>query len=166
MTAATKPTAARRGHWIPWVFIGLFGVVLAANGTMIVIALATWTGLETTDAYQKGLTYNHTLGAAEAQAALGWQVGFSFAQTGARRGLIEVSLEDRNSHLIKNATVQAELVRPTHGGHDLMVDLPYQRGGKYRQEIELPLAGQWDVRITAIEGGQPYRLSERIYVEP
>jgi nitrogen fixation protein FixH len=62
--------------------------------------------------------------------------------------------------------VRAELVRPTHGGHDLMVDLPYQRGGKYRQEIELPLAGQWDVRITAIEGGQPYRLSERIYVEP
>ncbi len=165
MTATTE-RSTRRGHWIPWVFIGLFGVVLAANGTMIVIALATWTGLETTDAYHKGLTYNRTLGAAEAQAALGWQVDFSFTQTGTQRGLIEVGLADGNGHLIKDAAVRAELVRPTHDGHDLTVDLSYQRGGRYRQEVDLPLAGQWDVRITAIERGQPYRLSERIYVAP
>ena len=37
----------RRSRWIPWAFVAFFGVVLAANAVLIVIAITTWPGLET-----------------------------------------------------------------------------------------------------------------------
>ena len=57
--------------------------MLLANGAMIWLAFATWTGLETEGAYQKGLAYNRTLEEAEAQAALGWQVDLELEQEAA-----------------------------------------------------------------------------------
>jgi nitrogen fixation protein FixH len=48
--AMTMP-AARRSRWIPWAFVAFFGVVLAANAIMIVIAITTWPGLQTQQAY-------------------------------------------------------------------------------------------------------------------
>jgi nitrogen fixation protein FixH len=53
---ARSPQAGDRfGRWIPWSFVGLFFLVLAVNGTMIAIAVSSFTGLETTNAYQRGL---------------------------------------------------------------------------------------------------------------
>ena len=51
----------RRSRWIPWAFVAFFGVVLAANAAMVVIALASWPGLETQQAYQRGLAYDDAL---------------------------------------------------------------------------------------------------------
>ena len=65
---------ASRDRWIPWAFVAFFGVVLAVNAVMIWVAFVTWPGLETTSAYQKGLAYNRTLAASQAQEALGWRV--------------------------------------------------------------------------------------------
>ena len=59
--------ATDRSRWIPYAFLGFFAVVLLANGAMIWLAFATWTGLETEGAYQKGLAYNRTLAETEAQ---------------------------------------------------------------------------------------------------
>ena len=78
--ARALATATDRSRWIPYAFVAFFGVVLLANGTMIGLAFATWTGLETEGAYQKGLAYNRVLDRARAQAALGWRVDLAFAQ--------------------------------------------------------------------------------------
>jgi nitrogen fixation protein FixH len=156
----------RGDRWIPSLFFAFFGLVLIANGSMIVVAFQTWPGLETTNAYQRGLAYNKALAAAAEQAELGWKVGFTFAQEGARRAVVRVDLEDRFGNLLQDAEVRARFVRPTQEGHDLTIDLPHQTGGRYLAEVELPLDGQWDVRIDATSRGQTWRLSERIFVRP
>lgn len=167
MRADPPPLAAdRRGRWIPWAFVAFFGVVLAANGTMIVIAMATWPGLETKSAYQRGLDYNRAIAAAADQAKLGWQVEFAFEQDTNRSGTVRLDLADRFGNLLQRAEVKAAFVRPTHAGDDMVVALPHEYGGRYVRQIELPLAGQWEVRVTIAEGGQEYRLRERIYVAP
>lgn len=155
-----------RGRWIPWAFVAFFGVVLAVNATMIVIALTTWPGLETKDAYQRGLAYNRTIEAAADQAALGWRVDLTFEQTGQRRGVVRLDLADRLGNLLQRAEVRAAFVRPTEDGHDVIVDLPHHQGGRYLAEVELPLAGQWEVRARVVERGQEYRLRERIHLQP
>jgi nitrogen fixation protein FixH len=155
-----------RGRWIPWVFVAFFGVVLVANVTLLVIALSTWTGLETTDAYQRGLAYNRALAAAAEQEALGWRVAFAFTREGDRHGLVEVGLEDRFGNFLQKAEVTARFVRPTQEGYDRTVSLEHQYGGRYSAEVELPLAGQWEIRVNAAEGGQQYQLSKRIFVQP
>ncbi len=155
-----------RGRWIPWLFVAFFGVVLVVNVTLLVAALHTWTGLETTDAYERGLAYNRALAAAAKQEALGWQVTFNFTREADRRGLIEVGLEDRFGNFLQKAEVTARFVRPTQEGYDRTVTVEHQYGARYSAEVELPLAGQWEVRLSAAEGGQQYQLAKRIFVEP
>lgn len=161
------PFSMLRGdRWIPWSFVAFFVVVLVANGSMIVAAFSSWPGLETASAYQRGLAYNRTLAAAKEQAALGWKVDFVFTQDGRRRGVAQIDLADRFGSRLRDAEVRAQFVRPTNEGSDLRVDLAHQNGGRYQAEVELPLEGQWDVRIVASSNGQVYRLSERIVLRP
>lgn len=163
--AAALPESGR-GRWIPWAFVAFFGVVLAVNATMIVIALTSWPGLETKDAYQRGLGYNRTIEAAADQAALGWRVDFAFEPSGERRGVLRLDLADRLGNLLQDAAVRAAFVRPIQDGYDVVVDLPHHHDGRYLAEVELPLAGQWEVRVQAVEGGHTYRLRDRIYLQP
>jgi len=156
----------RGDRWIPWSFVAFFAVVLIANGSLVVLAVKSWPGLETSSAYQRGLAYNKMLAAASEQAELGWKVGFHFVQDGPRRGVVQVDLEDRFGNLLRQAEVRAQFVRPTSEGSDLRLHLAHQTGGRYQAEVELPLEGQWDVRIAASSNGQIYRLSERIFLRP
>ena len=154
------------GHWIPWVFVGLFLVVLAANGTLIYIAVSTFTGLETSDAYKKGLDYNERLVAAERQQQLGWEAVVETKSDAPKQVSLTFTLSDRLEAPITSAEVEAEFVRPVQAGHDLTVQLDDQGGGRYAALVDLPLAGQWDVRLTAKARDSIYRLIERIHVEP
>ena len=163
---ATTVPDERRSRWIPWAFVAFFGVVLAANAAMIVIAIATWPGLDTRQAYQRGLAHDEALASAAAQAALGWQVEFTFEQTGERAGAVRLDLSDRFGNRLQRAEVQVAFIRPTHGGYDLVVDLPHHHGGRYLRDIALPLAGQWEARVHIADRDGEYRLRERIYLKP
>jgi nitrogen fixation protein FixH len=157
---------AGRDRWIQWAFVAFFGVVLLANAAMIWLAFATWTGLETESAYDKGLAYNRTIEEAAAQATLGWRVGLTLAQPAARTLSVGLTLADRHGNLIANAAVDAALVRPTHVGYDRTVEVPHRHGGEYRAEVELPLAGQWDVRLRIEGAGGVWRENRRVYLKP
>jgi nitrogen fixation protein FixH len=167
MAIAIERTAdPGRSRWIPWAFVGFFLVVFAVNGALVWFALSSWTGLEADNSYERGLIYNRALEAEKEQAALGWHAGFSFAQTGARRGMLELSLQDRDGADLRGAKVDALLVRPTREGFDFDLALTEREPGRYLAEVELPLPGQWEVRLAARAGGEVYRLSPRIYVKP
>jgi nitrogen fixation protein FixH len=157
---------AGRDGWIPWAFVAFFGVVLAANGVLIWIAFATWTGLETEGAYQKGLAYNRSLAAARAQDALGWRVDLKLAASGGRLAVLKLTLADRYGDLIEDAKVTAVFMRPTHAGHDVALEVPHTHAGVYRAEAALPFAGVWNLRLVAQSGGDAYRVHRRVYLEP
>ncbi|MGI9490767.1 MAG: FixH family protein [Geminicoccaceae bacterium] len=165
-TGKSPRTGGFFGHWIPWVFVGLFLLVLAANSTMIVIAVSTFTGLETTNAYEKGLNYNNRLAAAAEQESLGWKADLVVTTLGHQRAVLVLQLNDRLGSPITSAEVEAALLRPVREGHDLTAHLDHQGKGRYRAEVALPLPGQWDVQLTANARQKTYRLAERIHIGP
>lgn len=152
------------GSWIPWVFFGLFLLVLAVNGTMITIAVSTFTGLETTNAYEKGLAYNSRLDALAEQESLGWRADFVTTPKGEQRVALVFELSDQLGNPITSADVEATLLRPVQEGHDLKVHLDDQGNGSYAADVDLPLAGQWDIQLTAKARNKTYRLANRIHV--
>lgn len=164
--ARTLDMRSKGSRWIPYAFIAFFGIVLLANGAMIWIAFATWTGLETAGAYQKGLAYNRALNQAETQKSLGWQVDVEFAQADARALAVKLGLADRHGDLIEDASISTTFVRPTHEGHDRVAAIPHRYGGAYEAQIELPLAGQWDVHFTVERAGDVWRATRRVYLRP
>jgi nitrogen fixation protein FixH len=157
----------RRSAWIPWAFVGMFGVVIIANGAMIAVAFDSWTGLETESAYEDGLQYNREIAAAQAQRALGWKVGLAVAEAGGRRLDVTVNLADADGNPFKADELRATFSRPTHEGYDVETWLPHSGApGEHRAEVELPLAGVWDLTIEARSRGRSYRLDRRVEVSP
>ncbi len=163
-TGKSSRTSGFFGHWIPWVFVGLFLLVLVANSTLIVIAVSTFTGLETTNAYEKGLAYNNRLAAAAEQESLGWKADLLVTPLGEQQVTLVLQLNDRLGSPITSADVEAALLRPVQEGHDLTVRLDHQGHGRYGAEAALPLAGQWDVQLIARAREKTYRLAERIHI--
>ena len=147
------------GRWIPWAFVGGFGVVIGANVALILFSPGSWTGLETTDAYRKGLANNDVLAAAEAQAARGWSAAINYED-----GRLDVRLTYADGRGLKGLAVSATFVRPTHEGEDFTIPLAAAGAGQYGAAVDLPYAGNWDVRVRAEGIGAPWFASERLWV--
>lgn len=158
----------RPGWWYPHIFTAGFAVVIAVNAALVYFATSTFAGLETEGAYDKGLKYNQTLAAAEAQRALGWTataevgaVGLP-AQGSGRTATLTVTLRDRHGGALGGLDVRAALTRPTIAGHDREVRLDHLGGGRYGATVDLPMPGQWDLRVDAAGAAGTYRLAKRV----
>jgi len=154
MNATAAPS---RSRWIPWAFVGGFAVVFAANGIMVTFAMSSWTGLDTRDAYRKGLAYNSTLAAERRQAALGWHGTADW-----RDGPLTVEMADDRGEPLTAATMRADFIRPTAEGHDVSVALAEIGGGRYAAPIALPLDGLWDVRVTVRRSADTFQINQRL----
>lgn len=159
------------GAWLLKAFIVGFGVVFAANAVLIYFALHSWSGLETKNPYEKGLTHNTALAEAEEQAKLGWTVDVEYqalAEFGGRReGNVAVRVRDAQGLAVNDLDGQALFWRPTSPGNDQVLDLEPRGDGEYTAYVVLPAAGQWDVRLDFAGGPQSdrsYRIRRRLNV--
>ncbi len=167
MSTVSNPDRKRAnpfGHWIPWVFVGLFGIVLIANGTMITVAISSFTGMETVSAYKKGLSYNERLDAAAAQQALGWKASLDAEAVDSGQVIITFDLKDKSGSPVPAADVWAKIDRPLQDGLDRTVTFEEIKSGRYTVTVDLPLKGQWEVALSAEARGNRYQLTERIQV--
>ncbi|MDW3207376.1 MAG: FixH family protein [Alphaproteobacteria bacterium] len=152
---------------IPLLFFAFFAVVIAANATMIWIALSSWTGLETRNHYLKGVDYNSTLRDVQAQDALGWSVASKILPTDRPgRFRIDVTLADDGAAPIVGAKVVVRLERPTHHGVDIRTDLMELSNGRYGATVDIPIAGQWNVRRLVWFGTETHQTVERVFLKP
>lgn len=148
------------GRHVLYAVLAFFAVVLAANGTFIFLALSTWTGLSTENAYQRGIDYNEVLDAAARQRALGWTGALKFDG----RGRLSLIVADRQGKPVDKLTVRADIRRPTNENFDRAVTLARSGAGTYSVELELPLRGQWDVRaIGEAQDGRRFEIEDRIW---
>lgn len=167
----TRPTAAAPrppGWWYPRIFIGGMAVVVAVNLVLVYFAVSTFTGLETTDHYRKGLAYNQALAAAAQQAERGWTMALALSAApqpeGGRGGELAVDFADRSGQPLADLVVTATLIRPTQAGFDVSAPLVHRGGGRYAAPVTVALPGQWDARILARRGGEAFQETRRILV--
>ena len=154
------------GWYIPWLFFAFFGVVIGVNGIMTYFAFSTFTGLQTEQHFLKGIRYNEDLAGARAQAERGWAVDAGYTPLGeGNKGIVAVTMHDRNGAAIDTAAVKVKFIRPTSQGHDFTVDLPYLGEGRYAMPVEMPLVGVWDMRIEAQHATGDYQDEKRIWVK-
>jgi len=153
------------GRHVLFGLLGFFGLVFAANGAFIFLALDSFSGLSTENAYQRGLDYNETLRAAETQRALGWRVEVTSEALGAGRHRIAVDFLDKRGAPLDDLAVDGSLRRPTQDGQDRPIALARVAPGRYSVDVSLPLAGQWDLVLAARSpAGRTYRLEERLWL--
>lgn len=157
----SETTMRKSDRWIPWYFVAFFAVLFVFDGIFVYIATATHTGVVTDDAYNKGLAYNETVAAAEAQSALGWQGDIKYSTA----GTLTFTLADKHGAPLEGAFVGAEAIRPTQEGLDFTLELSEIAPGIYETEAEFPLKGQWDVRLFVQWNQQQFQQSSRLHVK-
>ena len=153
-------------RWIPWMIVGFFAVFMLLDAVFVYLAMSSHRGVVTEKAYEKGLAYNETVAAADAQQALGWQgeiavAGRSGVEEPATIGFI---LRDAKGALRSGAEVQAKLIRPTQAGYDRVLLLEETEPGHYIGNVHIPLAGQWDIRVAATWQGRQYQQRRRVVI--
>jgi nitrogen fixation protein FixH len=154
----TDAAAPRRSAWIPWVFVGGMGIVVAVNMVFVFFALTTFTGTTVPRAFERGRQYDLVMAEAARQAALGWQV--DLALVGNR---LTVTARDAEGRPLV-ATVEGALHRPLQ---DLALPVGFRPvgSGRWAGETDVPLPGQWEARITlTAPDGAHKEVTRRLFV--
>ena len=85
---------------------------------------------------------------------------------GATPLMMAARLADAGGAPLRADRVEARFVRPTNAGHDFALDLTRRGAGAYGAEVEMPVAGQWDVRLLVVRAADSFQLRERVFVAP
>jgi nitrogen fixation protein FixH len=152
------------GFHVLFALVGFFGVIVAVNATFLYFALATFSGIETPDAYQRGLQYNAVLVEAERQEALGWQGELTL-----ERKRIELALRDAAGRPVSGATASARIGRPATNRHDSEIALAEVAAGRYAADLAGLPEGAWIADIAVHRAGAedtPWRIRERLWLRP
>lgn len=154
-----------RGHHVYFALVGFFGVIVAVNATFLTFALNTFSGIETPDAYQRGLRYNGVLAEAERQDALGWQSELTL-----ERERIELALRDASGRPISGATAAARIGRPATNRLDSEIALAEVAAGRYAADLAGLPEGAWiadiAVKRVGLEDSTLWRKRERLWLRP
>lgn len=150
------------GHrWIPLLFILFFLGLFAVTGNFVRLALTTFPGLVSTNAYERGLAYDEVIAAEEAQAEQGWQIEFNLPELSGEGQVAGLTLVDGDGNPLAGANVIMAAERMTRYAQQVRVTLSDQGNGLYETPIEFPISGRWFVSVLAdVDGARHFETHE------
>ncbi len=148
-----------RDRYLWVVFPLMFLFVASANGALVYFAMTSWPGLAYENASERGRKFNRVLAEEEKESALGWTFGLRYSD-----GAVIVDARDRDGQVLVDLQLAGTLVRPLGGTDDRKLEFRPAGPGKYEAVAELPLKGQWEVRLVADRMGDRSHSATRFVV--
>ena len=142
------------GKHVAWFFVVFFGIIFTVNGVLVYLSQSSWTGLETDDAYRKGLKYNQKLSKSEAQNTIGWTMSLKRKDLAKGSFSLTAIPREKNGQGLAGLNISVKLKRPTHEGIDRDFPLKEQVPGTYTGKIDKVHLGQWHLIVTAGRGSE------------
>jgi nitrogen fixation protein FixH len=163
MSSAVATRGVLTGRKVLVIVLTFFGVIIAVNATMTVLAVETLSGTEVASAYNASLAYQNEIAAAQRQDDRHWQV--SAAARRDASGNVSVNIVARDSHgePLNGLQMDVHLQRPVDKRFDRDAALVEQGAGTYAVRFADVAAGQWDLVIEAErDGAAMFRSRSRI----
>lgn len=156
-----------RVHRTPGTFTGLhmlftmvifFGVIIAVNIGMAVVARTSWTGFVVENSYVASQQFNEKMAETRAQAALGWTGRLSLDA-----GTVRYAISDAAGNDVPLGAVTVTFRRPVDDREDHTVILK-QDGSGYAGRDDTA-DGAWIVEVDSDANlAHPYRDTRRVHV--
>lgn len=142
------------------IMLAFFGVIIAVNMTLAVLASRSWTGLEVKNSYVASQDYNAKLAVADRQRARGWKSRLM------RNGdALTLTVTTSSGNVVRGAKIDAKLLRPVQQSDDQALFFQETDPGIYRA-MTPSRSGSWDVDVVvSAPGEEPYRQIFRILVK-
>ena len=150
--------------WIPYYLALAYFFLLLPLAPMVYYAVHTMPGVVTEHSFEKGVAYNKSIQAGLEQQALGWKAEVTLEATAPTTAKVALVLHDKMGAEVNDAVVHVWLVRPAQKGLDHDKDMLAQGQGQYSAEVDLPMHGVWDVRVSATKQGQNFQTQQRVIV--
>jgi len=147
---------------VPWLFVAGFAIVIAVNGTMMWLAIGSFSGLYSNHARDRGLHYNQVMAEQRDREALGWTVETSWQ---AKDGLLGLRIADRSGRVLEGATVVVDLVRPAEKRAPIRIAMTNASGGRFTGSVDLPARGNWDADIVIDADGHRFAVTRRLFLQ-
>ncbi|HUS55004.1 MAG TPA: FixH family protein [Thermohalobaculum sp.] len=143
MNAEPKPLTGRK---VLLIAVAAFGVIIAANLTMLLAATGTFPGLVVANSYVASQGWDRK---ANAQRALGWTAAADYSV-----GTLRVAMTGRDGAPLVGLNVVAVVGRPASDSADIRLELA-EGADDYAAPLVL-LPGRWRVLITGadVEGNR------------
>lgn len=132
------------------IICAFFGVVIAVNMTMAVLATRTFGGVVVENSYVASQKYNQWLAAARDQQRLGWHVAPS----------VDAQRHVTVAPAPQGITASGVAEHPLGQADD--VNLSFVRDGKLLRSREALPEGRWKVRLVLRKGGEEVRVVETL----
>ena len=155
------PVRSPRSSIVPWLFVAGFTIVIAVNGTMMWLAIGSFSGLYTGHARERGVHYNDVVAEQRSRDALGWTVQVDW-RPGTDR--LDLAVKDAGGRPLESATVTVELIRPAEKRPPVEVALKDTGGGRFSGDVDLPARGNWDADIVVEAAGKRFALTKRLFL--
>ena len=155
------PVRSPSFSFVPWLFVAGFAIVIAVNGTMMWLAIGSFSGLYSDHARERGVHYNDVVAEQQSRDALGWTVKVSW-QPGSDR--LEFALGDATGQPLEATVMTVELIRPAEKRPPVEVAISDLGGGRFSGRVELPARGNWDADIVVEARGQRFALTKRLFL--
>ncbi len=155
------PAAVRDARYIPWLIVGFFVVIAGVLFTFAYVAITTYRGVVTDQAYEKGVAYNDVIARAQAQDEKGWE-----STIDVHSRVMTFRLVDRRGDAVRVDAVKLTMFRPTQAGIDRDYTMHAQSNGTYTADMsDLPAIGIWEARIKAQTQHGEYQASKRVVMK-
>ena len=150
------------GRTVLLCLVAFFAVVAAVNVIMMTAAVTTFSGVETVNSYQAGVTFAREEAAAEAQESRHWRVNSSLRHQANGLTQVELSAQDRAGQPLAGLEATVSLIHPNDRRLDRPVAMQASAPGRFRGAVT-PSPGQWDLVIELSRDGERlFRSKERI----
>lgn len=156
------PARSSSSSIVPWLFVAGFAIIIAVNGTMMWLAVGSFSGLYSGHARERGVHYNEVVAQQRSRDALGWTVQVGW-QPGSDR--LDLTVSDAAGQPLEAAVVGIELIRPAEKRPPIEVMMIGSGGGRFSGDVTLPARGNWDADIVVEAEGQRFALTKRLFLQ-
>jgi nitrogen fixation protein FixH len=163
-TAAASRKPGLLGRHVLMMMLSFFGVIVAVDSFMIYRAVSTFGGLETQDAYKKGLAYNQRISRDAEQERAGWK---DTVEIGGVPQHLRIALRDHAGAPITGKRLAAKIGRPATDRFDVTLDFAETAAGLYEAALPVVAEGSWIVDLSAYNGTaeEPaYEARRRVWI--
>jgi nitrogen fixation protein FixH len=144
-----KPSWQLKGWHVLAGLLTFFGLIIAANGVFVYLALNTFSGEDVDNAYNRGLAYNDILDDREKQNAQGWTLSFTHDyQAKSETLFLRLSVDGKEGLPQRGLALSGLLRHPTNSHNDQKLTFVEDHGVGYSAQVDKVKPGQWDVIIS------------------
>lgn len=157
LIASRQSQRQLKGYHVAAIMVAFFGVIMAVNITMAVIASKSWTGLVVKNSYVASAGFNDAVATAKAISDAGWHARFTYED-----GIFTTRFLNETADMAEVGNAVLSIGRPAFEQADRTLEADVT-DGVLVSKLDLD-PGLWTIEVRTNISGMAYKQIARFYI--